>query len=290
MLYSAFYCGMPALLFKNVCKHFIDCTAVKDVSFTVEKGEFFALLGPNGAGKTTLINCLSGVIKRSGGKIEVFGRDTETDGNFTKKEIGVVEQEIAFDPFLTPLETIRMTRGFFGIPPHEAYLEWILQKLGLFEKRNTRGRSLSGGMKRRLMIAKALSHEPHIVILDEPTAGVDIELRQNLWAFFQELRREKGMTILLTTHYLEEAEALADRIAIIRDGKIAVCEEKSVLLARRKRILEVTNQDGSEESFPIENGENVAQKISDYLVKKPNIQDIRIREPKLEEIFLEVVS
>ncbi|MEI7511217.1 MAG: ABC transporter ATP-binding protein [Candidatus Peregrinibacteria bacterium] len=281
---------MPALSFSAVSKYFGDFSALKSVSFSVEKGEFFALLGSNGAGKTTLIHCLSGMLQRTGGEILVFGKDPEKESETTKKQIGVVEQEVGFDPFLSPLETLRTVRGFFGMPADEPYLEWILERLGLLEKRHVRGRYLSGGMKRRLMIAKALSHEPEILILDEPTAGVDIELRQNLWAFLQELRKEKGITILLTTHYLEEAEALADRIAIIRDGGIAVCEEKSVLLARRKRILEVTHEDGTVELLTLNHGENMAQKIAQFLQHTPNIQDIHIREPRLEEVFLEITS
>jgi ABC-2 type transport system ATP-binding protein len=277
---------MNALSFSSVQKSYGKESVLKGVSFFLQEGEFFALLGPNGAGKTTLINCLSGISKRESGEILVFGQDPEKNPIFTKSCLGVVEQEITFDPFFTPMETLRMRRGFFGMPKNDEYLHWLLEKLDLQKKENTLSVLLSGGMKRRLMIAQALAHEPKIIILDEPTAGVDVELRQNLWKFFQELRRERSITILLTTHYLEEAEALAERIAIIQEGKILVCESKKELLSRHKRILEIQLENGEKHFVALEANENIAQKIALF----PDVLDISIREPRLEDIFLELTQ
>lgn len=277
---------MNPLSFQNVGKKYDDFEALKGVSFDIKKGEFFALLGQNGAGKTTLINCLSGISNRTSGKISVAGKDPQVHPEFTKSKVGVVAQEIAFDPFFTPLEILRLQRGFYGKQKNEEYLLWLLKKLSLLDKKDVGGRQLSGGMKRRLMIAKALVHEPEILILDEPTAGVDVELRQNLWAFMRELRQEKNITILLTTHYLEEAEALAERVAILHQGEIVVCDETKKILSRHKRILEIETNGGELKKFEIQEGENMFQKISQC----PDIRDIKIREPKLEDIFLEITS
>lgn len=277
---------MFSLIFKNVQKNYGKFTALKCVSFYVKKGEFFALLGPNGAGKTTLINCLSGIVKLSGGSILVQGKDPEEVPEFTKMKLGVVEQELVFDPFFTPFETLKWRRGFFGLKPNDEYLLWILEKLSLTEKKDVNSRRLSGGMKRRLMIAKALAHEPEILILDEPTAGVDIELRQNLWHFMEELQREKDLTILLTTHYLEEAEQLADRIAILNNGEIIVCEEKKKLLEHHKRILEVEDHEGGWKRFDIDPQKGLAE-FEGIIC---NAKNLKIREPKLEEVFLEITK
>lgn len=272
------------LQFSGVHKKFDDLTALQDITFDVKQGEFFALLGPNGAGKTTLINCLAGVTDRTSGDIKVMGVDPLTDPVFTKMKLGIVEQELTFDPFFTPMEIMRIRRGLFGLRADDAYLKWILEKLSLSDKANAKARSLSGGMKRRLMIAKALAHDPEILILDEPTAGVDIELRQNLYNFLRELQTEKKKTILLTTHYLEEAELLADRVAIQDKGRILVCDTTRNLLGKRNRMLVIETCDGEEVRIEIENDNLNLQKIvKDY----PTIKNLRIREPKLEEVFLE---
>jgi len=284
--FSSFLINLNPLSFQNVGKKYDDFEALKGVSFDIKQGEFFALLGQNGAGKTTLINCLSGISKRTSGEIFVQGKDPEIEPIFTKSKVGVVAQEIAFDPFFTPLEILGLQRGFFGKPKNDEYLLWLLHKLSLFDKKDVGGRQLSGGMKRRLMIAKALVHEPEILILDEPTAGVDVELRQNLWKFMKELREEKNITILLTTHYLEEAEALAERIAIVHHGEIVVCDETKKVLSRHKRILEIETKQGEIKEFEIHAGEDMLQKICQC----KNIHDIRIREPKLEDIFLEITA
>lgn len=238
----------PILSFQNVSKKFGDFSALKNISFEVKKGEFFALLGPNGAGKTTLINCLNGITDRSGGVIDVDGDDPAINPTVTKMKLGIVEQELVFDPFFTPLEILRLRRGLFGLKPDEDYLLWLLEKLNLSDKKNARARDLSGGMKRRLMIAKALAHDPEILILDEPTAGVDIELRNNLYKFLKELKKS-GKTLVLTTHYLEEAEQLADTICIQKEGETVLVEDKKSLLKRngdRKLeaiFLELTHKD-----------------------------------------------
>lgn len=278
---------MPTLKFENVQKSFGDFVALKNISFEVKKGEFFALLGPNGAGKTTLINCLNGISDRDNGTILVNGKDPQKDPVFTKKALGIVEQEITIDPFFTPMEILRLRRGLFGLRADDQYLEWILKKLSLTDKKNTRARALSGGMKRRLMIAKALAHDPEILILDEPTAGVDIQLRKDLYAFLQELREKKGKTILLTTHYLEEAELLADRVAIQRDGEIVICEETKKLLKSQKRVLELEEPDGT----ITEIDESAAGFDLMKIVKKhPLVNNLRIKEPKLEDIFLKFTN
>ncbi len=278
---------MPTLKFKNVQKSFGDFQALKNISFEVKKGEFFALLGPNGAGKTTLINCLNGISNRDSGEIWVNGKDPEKDPVFTKSALGIVEQEITADPFFSPIEILKIRRGLFGMRADNAYLEWILEKLHLTDKKNVKSRALSGGMKRRLMIAKALAHDPEIIILDEPTAGVDIQLRQDLYKFLQELREKKGKTILLTTHYLEEAELLASRVAIQKNGEIVICEDTKKLLKSQKRILELKKFNG--ETIEIEesaDGFNLQKIVEKY----PCVKDLKIKEPKLEDIFLKLTK
>lgn len=274
------------LSFQNVKKSYHNHEALKGVSFSVQEGEFFALLGQNGAGKTTLINCLSGALDQSSGEILVDGYNTQKDPQITKNTLGIVEQELTFDPFLTPLETISMVQGFYGIAPTKEnidYLHWLLEKLSLGNKKNADAKELSGGMKRRLMIAKALCHKPKVLILDEPTAGVDIELRRDLWVFIEELRKTQNLTVLLTTHYLEEAQELSERVAILHKGEIIVCDDTQKLLSTQKRTLLITLSDGSEKSFTIENDEDIVKNIEQCT----NISNIKIQEPKLEDIFWE---
>src|SRR5207237_4928143 len=187
------------------------------------------LLGPNGAGKTTLISLVAGTAKKTAGTVEVLGHDVERDYRFTRRAVGLVPQEINFDPFFTVEEALRFQAGYFGIELSEERLVELLSALGLLDKRDANTRALSGGMKRRLLIAKALVHRPAVLFLDEPTAGVDVELRRDLWAYVEKLKAE-GTTVVLTTHYLEEAEALADRVAIIKAGKLLVVEDKAELM------------------------------------------------------------
>lgn len=274
------------LSFQNIQKSYAGNPALKNVSFEVKKGDFFALLGQNGAGKTTLINCLSGAQDHDMGEIVVDGKNIKEDSRHAKNCIGVVEQELTFDPFLSPFETIALVQGFYGIPAtteNKEYLHWLLEKLHLGNKKHVDSRTLSGGMKRRLMIAKALCHKPKILILDEPTAGVDIELRRSLWEFIKELRSEHGITIVLTTHYLEEAQELSDRVAILHNGEIIVCDDTAHLLQSHKRNLLITLSDGDQKNFVIENDTDIVKNIQQCT----NIANIEIQEPKLEDIFWE---
>lgn len=215
--------------------------ALKDVNLTVDEGEILALLGPNGAGKTTLISTVCGIVNPSSGSVTVNGYDIIKDYRQTRKTIGLVPQELHTESFESVWATVSFSRGLFGLKPNPEYIESILKDLSLWDKRNTKIMQLSGGMKRRLLIAKALSHEPKVLFLDEPTAGVDVELRQDMWRVVEKLR-QNGVTIILTTHYIEEAEEIADRIAIINHGSIELVERKDELmrkLGRKQLSLEL---------------------------------------------------
>jgi ABC-2 type transport system ATP-binding protein len=222
----------PVVRIRGVEKRYGASTALAGVDLDVAPGEILGLLGPNGAGKTTLISIVAGLVRASAGEARVLGRDVVTDYRFTRRAIGLVPQEINFDPFFTVEETLRFQAGYFGVRLSPARLDEILDALDLAGKRHANTRSLSGGMKRRLLIGKALVHEPRVLFLDEPTAGVDVQLRQQLWAYVRRLQA-RGTTIVLTTHYLEEAEELADRVAVIDRGRILVVEEKQRLLERQ---------------------------------------------------------
>ena len=206
-------------------------TALGGVDLEVRRGEIFALLGPNGAGKTTLISIICGTVTKSAGTVTVGGRDIVTDFRAARASIGLVPQEIAIDIFATVWNAVRFSRGLFGRPPDPAYVEQLLRDLSLWDKRDSRIIDLSGGMKRRVMIAKALSHEPDLLFLDEPTAGVDVSLRRDMWALVRRLR-DKGVTILLTTHYIEEAEEMADRVGVIDKGRILLVEDTAALMRK----------------------------------------------------------
>ena len=208
--------------------------ALKGIDLKIERGSFFGLLGPNGAGKSTLINILAGLVRKTTGEVRIWDFDIDKWPRQSRAAIGVVPQELTLDPFFTPRELLDLQAGLYGVPAAERRTDELLAAVGLADKANAYARTLSGGMRRRLMVAKAMVHWPPILVLDEPTAGVDIELRQSLWAYVRELNRA-GTTILLTTHYLEEAEELCDTIAIINNGTVAACEPKSVLLRRMDR-------------------------------------------------------
>ncbi|NQU70119.1 MAG: ABC transporter ATP-binding protein [Rhodospirillales bacterium] len=218
--------------------------ALSSVDLAVPRGSVFGLLGPNGAGKSTFINILAGLVVKSGGTARVWGSDIETDMRRARSAIGVVPQEINLDAFFSPREVLETQAGMYGVPRRERRTMEILTALGLGDKADAYARSLSGGMRRRLLVAKALVHTPPVLVLDEPTAGVDVELRQQLWAYFRELNKA-GVTIMLTTHYLEEAQELCDQIAIIDHGKVVVCEETATLLGRldRKELAIVVGRD-----------------------------------------------
>jgi ABC-2 type transport system ATP-binding protein len=208
--------------------------ALEQVDLDMRRGEIFALLGPNGAGKTTLISIVCGLVRPGAGEVRVDGFDIESDYRETRSRIGLVPQELHTDMFETVLDTVRFSRGLFGCGPDEAYLEQLLRDLSLWDKRDNRIMTLSGGMKRRVLIAKALSHEPELLFLDEPTAGVDVELRREMWALVRRLR-ERGVSILLTTHYIEEAEEMADRIGIIHQGRLILVDDKQALIRKLGR-------------------------------------------------------
>lgn len=224
--------------------------ALEDINLEIPRGEIFGLLGPNGAGKTTLIGIIAGLVNKTSGEAKVLGKDVVRDYQFTRSKIGLVQQEIAGEFFFNVEEIIDLQSGYFGIPKAKRRTEEILKQLSLWEKRGTIGRALSGGMKRRVMIAKALVHDPEILFLDEPTAGVDVELRENLWELVRSLKA-RGKTIILTTHYLEEAEALADRIGIINHGKLILVEDKDSLMKQHgTRLHEIYRKVIAESNIP----------------------------------------
>ena len=225
---------MPAISFQNVGKTYSGARgatrALDGVSFDIESGEFFGLLGPNGAGKTTLISILAGLARASSGNVKVLGHDVVTDYAAARRSLGIVPQELVFDPFFSVREALRIQSGYFGVRKNDAWIDELLANLGLTDKADSNMRQLSGGMKRRVLVAQALVHRPPVIVLDEPTAGVDVELRQTLWQFVARLNRE-GHTVLLTTHYLEEAEALCGRLAMLKQGKVVALDRTSALLA-----------------------------------------------------------
>ncbi len=224
----------PAVRFDGVTKVFDTprgpLRALDGVSFDIQQGEFFGLLGPNGAGKTTLISILAGLARASSGQVAVMGRDVRADYAAARRALGLVPQELVFDPFFNVRETLRIQSGYFGVKHNDAWIDELLHALGLADKAGANMRQLSGGMKRRVLVAQALVHRPPVIVLDEPTAGVDVELRQTLWQFVSRLNRE-GHTVLLTTHYLEEAEALCSRIAVMKLGRVVALDRTSALLA-----------------------------------------------------------
>src|SRR5215475_2450820 len=223
---------MSAISFQRVEKTYgSGVRALAGVSFDIEPGEFFGLLGPNGAGKTTLISILAGLARASAGRVTVMGHDVVDDYAAARRSLGIVPQELVFDPFFSVRETLRIQSGYFGVRGNDAWIDELLVGLGLADKADANMRQLSGGMKRRVLVAQALVHRPPVIVLDEPTAGVDVELRQTLWKFISRLNRE-GHTIVLTTHYLEEAESLCDRIAMLRRGEVVALERTSTLLER----------------------------------------------------------
>jgi len=224
-----------AISIKNISKNYGALQALDDISLSIEPGEFFGLLGPNGAGKTTLISILAGLVKADRGHASIMGADVQSAFREARRMLGVVPQELVFDPFFTVRETLQFQSGYFGIRNNNAWVEEIMAHLDLTGKADSNMRSLSGGMKRRVLVAQALVHRPPVIILDEPTAGVDVELRQSLWQFISRLNQD-GHTIVLTTHYLEEAEALCQRIAMLKQGKIVALDTTENLLSQHGSI------------------------------------------------------
>lgn len=286
--------------------------ALKNVSLDIEPGEILALLGPNGAGKTTLISIVCGIVKASGGTVHVDGKDINDDYRACREMIGLVPQEIALEPFEKVKNTVGLSRGLFGKPRDPAYIETILRQLSLWEKRDAPTTTLSGGMKRRVLIAKALSHEPRILFLDEPTAGVDVELRKEMWALVESLKAQ-GVTIILTTHYIEEAEAIADRIGVIDKGQLLLVEEKHALmrrLGRKEMRIELSEPvNGLPESlsgYALEHQNDGTALIYSYQASDQDVSipkllndiqaaglhftDLNTRQSSLEDIFVDLVK
>ncbi|GGY67482.1 ABC transporter ATP-binding protein [Marinobacter zhanjiangensis] len=302
----------PELSVQNLSKTYDDgFQALKNVSLDIDKGEIFALLGPNGAGKTTLISIICGLVNPSSGRVTAAGHDIQRDFRAAREAIGLVPQELSTDSFEKVWKTVSFSRGLFGKPPNPAHIEKVLRDLSLWDKRNNRVMSLSGGMKRRVMIAKALSHEPDILFLDEPTAGVDVELRRDMWEMVRKLR-ESGVTIILTTHYIEEAEEMADRIGVIRNGELILVEDKSTLMSKlgRKELRlhlhtpmekmppELADQpielsdDGYELIYTFNSQQeqaNVALLLRTLGELGVEYRDLQTRESSLEEIFVGLV-
>ena len=299
---------VPAVRLRGVTKRYGSFTALDNVSLDIHQGEVFALLGPNGAGKTTLISLVAGIARANAGSVEVLGKDVLRDYQQTRRSVGLVPQEINFDPFFSVEETLRFQAGYFGVALSEERLVEILSALSLLDKRTVNARALSGGMKRRLLIAKALVHRPPVLFLDEPTAGVDVELRRDLWTYVRKLADE-GTTVVLTTHYLEEAEQLADRIGVIRGGRLLVVEGKEALIARfgRRTVRLALEQplaalppealllgaeliDGGRSALlhPAA-GETLAASLQAFSGAGVRIADLEVQEPRLEEVILELL-
>ena len=302
---------MNAILVRNLNKYYDNgFKALKNINLEIKKGEIFALLGPNGAGKSTLINIICGINKKKDGEISVFGHDIEKSYKMARSKIGLVPQEIATDSFERVIDTLKFSRGLFNKKNSIEYLEKILKLIGLFEKRNQQIRTLSGGMRRRVMIAKAMSHEPNILFLDEPTAGVDVELRQSLWKTLYNLKKN-GVTIFLTTHYIEEAERLADRVGIIHHGEILMIEKKDKILEKlgEKRVVITINKSLKNLknlftkynfkkkknklifSLDLKNNRNLVSDLFKDLIKNSiPFCDVEIKKNNLEEIFLKLID
>jgi ABC-2 type transport system ATP-binding protein len=302
---------MPAISFQSVSKAYPSprgpqgstFKALDNVSLDIEEGEFFGLLGPNGAGKTTMISILAGLTRATSGHVKVLGSDVQADFADARRKLGIVPQELVFDPFFNVREALRIQSGYFGIKNNDAWVDELLESLGLADKANSNMRQLSGGMKRRMLVAQALVHKPPVIVLDEPTAGVDVELRQTLWHFVAKLNQQ-GRTVLLTTHYLEEAEALCGRIAMLKTGNIVALDNTSDLLkaassnvlrfktthalppelAARARIT------GRVVQLPAHNALEIEQYLAAVREAGVNVEDVEIRKADLEDVFLDVMS
>ncbi|GAB4396755.1 MAG: ABC transporter ATP-binding protein [Rhodoferax sp.] len=301
---------MPAVSIESVSKCYVPSRrhgtplwALRDVRLSVENGEFFGLLGPNGAGKTTLISILAGLTRASAGRVRVMGHDVQSDFAAARRALGVVPQELVFDPFFNVREALVFQSGYFGLRHNDAWIDELIHSLGLADKAHVNMRALSGGMKRRVLVALALVHKPPVIVLDEPTAGVDVELRQTLWQFIARLNRE-GHTVLLTTHYLEEAEALCTRIAMLKQGQVVALDRTSDLLANASGNVLRCSVDGAVPAellaqgrltgrvlqLPAHDALSVEQHLAALRSAGLTVSDIEIRRPDLEDVFLRVMQ
>ena len=298
-----------AIVFKNVSKNYKQLKAVDGISLTIERGEFFGLLGPNGAGKSTLINIMAGLVKPSNGSISVMGFNVNKEYQEARHSVGIVPQELVFDPFFNVREMLRFQAGYFGKDKsNDKWVDEVIERLDLTDKATTNMRKLSGGMKRRALIAQALVHRPPVIVLDEPTAGVDVELRQKLWSFIKELNDE-GHTIVLTTHYLEEAEALCNRVAMMKSGKIVALDSTKNLLKefslknlkvrlQKNSIKKITAllketpffQEDDWCTFKLKKVSDASSIIEKLNLLKIQILDLKLIESDLENVFLKLTS
>jgi len=298
---------MPAVVFDQVAKTYAGARgsvrALDGVSFAVQEGEFFGLLGPNGAGKTTLISILAGLARATSGRVTVMGHDVVDDYAAARKSLGIVPQELVFDPFFNVRECLRIQSGYFGVRGNDAWIDEVLAGLGLADKAGANMRQLSGGMKRRVLVAQALVHKPPVIVLDEPTAGVDVELRQTLWGFIAKLNKQ-GHTVLLTTHYLEEAEALCGRIAMLKAGRVVALDKTSALLAGTAHQMlrfktddalpaslasqaRVTGRIAQVRAHDAGEVETVLARLREARVR---VEDLEIGRADLEDVFLEIMQ
>jgi ABC-2 type transport system ATP-binding protein len=294
----------PAVEVRGVAKRYGRVQALAGVDLEVARGEFFGLLGPNGAGKTTLISALGGLTRVDAGHLAVMGHDVTADFRAARRAVGIVPQEIVFDPFFSVRETLELQSGYFGLRRNGAWIDELLERLGLAAKAGANMRSLSGGMKRRVMVAQALVHRPPVIVLDEPTAGVDVELRQALWAFVRSLNAS-GHTIVLTTHYLEEAQQLCSRIAMLKEGRIVALDSTARLLAEfSERVLKVKVTGGTLPPqlaahakpdagggwrLPIEDVAQVEAALAALRQAGAQVESLEIAEPELEEVFVRIM-
>jgi ABC-2 type transport system ATP-binding protein len=295
---------VPAIQVEHLSKSYNGTRALDAVSLTVGQGEFFGLLGPNGAGKTTLINILAGLVLASGGTAQVLGHDVVRDYRSTRRALGVVPQELVFDPFFTVREALVFQSGYFGLRDNRGWIEEVMRNLDLTDRASTNMRALSGGMKRRVLVAQALVHKPPVIVLDEPTAGVDVELRQALWQFIRRLNRD-GHTIVLTTHYLEEAEALCGRIAMLKQGRIVALDTTQNLLRRHSgcylelrlqpdrlpetlaQLVALRREGGYR--LALRDYAEVERVIAELRAAGVTIQELEVLQPDLEEVFVQIM-
>jgi ABC-2 type transport system ATP-binding protein len=292
---------MAAIRVRQVSKNFGPLRALSDIDLEIREGEFFGLLGPNGAGKTTLISILAGLARADAGSVSIMGHDVTLDYRGALRSLGVVPQELVFDPFFSVRETLRIQSGYFGMRDNDRWIDEVMASLDLTGKADVNMRALSGGMKRRVLVAQALVHKPPVIVLDEPTAGVDVELRQGLWQFIQRLNRD-GHTIVLTTHYLEEAEAMCGRIAMLKQGKV-VALDSTANLVRRLHSLQLRLRLRSGE-WPVAlpavcTGDTHAVRLRDFgevesvlatlRAARCEIEEMELQQPDLEDVFLEIM-
>ena len=295
----------PAIKIQQVHKQFVALHALQGVDLTIEQGEFFALLGPNGAGKSTLINLLAGLTRPTSGNLSVMGYDVTEQYRQARHALGVVPQELVFDPFFNVREMLRFQAGYFGKgPENDAWIDEVIESLGLTDKAGTNMRRLSGGMKRRALIAQALVHKPPVIVLDEPTSGVDVELRYMLWEFIKRLNRE-GHTIILTTHYLEEAESLCSRVALLKQGELIALDSTKNLLATisgKKLRLKLSgalpvslrdmirHQENQEYTLSLNAVNQVEYVLAELRNANTVVEDMQLIEPDLEDVFVDLMG